>query len=695
MSEKIEKVIIEVAPLTRIPLSRNQSFSYLSDTPIAPGTLVSVPLFKRNVEGVVLSHKPDFARLGNIELRPVGAILEESFLDNKQLALADFIAQYYFSSLGIVLKSFIPKRVKARNIKHVTYNTPPTENIILTSEQKEAVNTITKKVDCKLPASDRRAVVSASRDGKIKNLKFLLYGPAGAGKTEVYIEAIKRLCTNKQALILLPELTLTPQALERYGRHFAAHEIAVLTSNLSKGAYYAQWQKIRSGEIKIIIGTRMAVFAPFQELGLIVVDEEQDISHKQWEMTPRYDARRVAEELATLHHCQLIFGSATPSLEAYHQTLTGEAQLVEIPHLEIPGAPKKDYVGPQIELVDMRKERWKTGGPFGKIINSSPISKKLQSEIAYALKNKLQIILFINRQGMSTFSLCTGCKNVLRCPTCERALVYDNSGVYKCSQCQFQTSITAKCPKCGGLEFKNVGLGTQKIEREVAGFFPQATIARVDSQTMQHPLAQEKIYADFSAGKIDILVGTQMLTKGWDLPNVALIGIIDADNMLSLPDFSTNVRAFQNIVQVAGRSNRPHAKWRGMVLIQTYNPQQGIFNFIAARDFKAFFTKEIAEREALHLPPFGKLIKLIFQDYDSTKVAAQAEQIYAKLEAIQENTAMRVSEPQDCYIPNIRGRYRKQIILKLKNKLLAPAIRDILSSLPAGWLIDVDPISII
>ncbi len=680
MTEKVTKNIIEVAPLTRIPLSRNQSFSYLSDTPIAPGTLVSVPLFKRSVEGVVLSHKPDFARLGNIELRPVSAILEESFLDTKQLALADFIAQYYFSPLGIVLKSFIPKRVKARvkKTKEPIVNKSAIEAspIILTEKQNQAVTTIISKL-------------------KIKNLKFLLYGPAGAGKTEVYIEAIKKLCGKKQALILLPELTLTPQAVERYGKHFAEHEIAVFTSKLAKGAYYAQWQKIRSGEIKIIIGTRMAVFAPFKDLGLIVVDEEQDMSHKQWEMTPRYDARRVAEELATLHHCQLIFGSATPSLEAYHKTIIGEAHLVEIPHLEIPGAPKKDYVGPQIELVDMRKERWKTGGPFGKIINSSPLSKKLQSEIAYALKNKLQIILFINRQGMSTFSLCTGCKNVLRCPTCERALIYDNSGVYKCTQCQFQTSITAKCSKCGGIEFKNVGLGTQKIEREVAGFFPYAKIARVDNQTMQQPLAQEKIYRDFSERKIDILVGTQMLTKGWDLPNVALIGIIDADNMLSLPDFSTNVRAFQNIVQVAGRSNRPHAKWRGMVLIQTYRPTQEIFSSIVARDFKAFFAKEMAEREALHLPPFGKLIKLVFQDYDSVKVATYTQQLYLKLEADQENSELSVTEPQDCYIPNVRGRYRKQIVLKLKNKTLSPAIRDILTTLPAGWLIDVDPISVI
>jgi primosomal protein N' (replication factor Y) (superfamily II helicase) len=296
---------------------------------------------------------------------------------------------------------------------------------------------------------------------------------------------------------------------------------------------------------------------------------------------------------------------------------------------------------------------------------------------------------------MSTFSLCTGCKNVLRCPQCQSALTYDNSGVYKCSHCTHKTSITVSCNKCGGIEFKNVGMGTQKIEREVADFFPSARIARVDYQTMQNPGAQEKIYHAFSNGSIDILVGTQMLTKGWDLPNVALIGIIDADNMLSFPDFSTNLRAFANIVQVAGRSNRPHSKWRGMVLIQSYDPTQEIFKFILERNFQAFFEKEIAERKALHLPPHGKLIKLVFQDYDKKKVALETERIYTKFEKVSQDNFSSVTEPQECYVPNVRGRFRKQIVLKLKNHQLPDEMRNILLNLPAGWLIDVDPISII
>ncbi|MDZ4385335.1 MAG: primosomal protein N', partial [Candidatus Moranbacteria bacterium] len=350
--------------------------------------------------------------------------------------------------------------------------------IILTPEQKNAIKKITSA-----------------------NLKFLLYGPAGSGKTEVYIESIKKLPKNGQALILLPELTLTPQAIERYGEHFGADNIAVLTSKISKGEYYRQWQKIKSGETKIIIGTRMAVFAPFKKLGLIVVDEEQDMSYKQWDMNPRYDARTVAGKLAELHKSKIIFGSATPSVETYQQTLGQEFALVEIPHLKITGAPEKDYDGPEILIVDLKKEKWEK--------NHSPISRKLRSEIAYALKNKLQVILFINRQGMSSFSICAGCKTVLKCPRCEKALIYDNSGAYKCTSCTYRTSITPECSKCRGIAFQNIGLGTQKIEREISGMFASARIARMDNQTMKVPSAQEKIYYDFAEGKIDILIGTR------------------------------------------------------------------------------------------------------------------------------------------------------------------------------------------
>ncbi|MEK7598722.1 MAG: primosomal protein N', partial [Patescibacteria group bacterium] len=596
--------------------------------------------------------------------------------------LAQFISNYYISPLGIVLKSFVPKRVKARNPQPTTHNPQPiTHNpIILTKDQQKAVDEITEKA-------------SGSR---LQDTGYYLFGPAGSGKTEVYINAILKLENRDpqcQFLILLPELTLTPQALERYGAYFKSEEIVTLHSKISKGEFYSSWKKIRSGEAKIIIGSRMAVFAPFKKLGLVVIDEEQDMSFKQWDMNPRYDARTVAEKLAQLHQAKIVFGSATPSIEFFYKAEKGKYHLLTLPYLKIP--PKIEPQLPEIVLVDSKKERWQNL-PAGRQGNYSSISKKLQSEIGYALGHDLQVILFINRQGMSSFSLCTACKSVLKCPRCDRALVYDRDGAYVCLHCSYKTSITPQCSKCKGLAFSNIGVGTQKVEREIQNLFPSARIARADQQSVKEAGFQEKIYRNFSARKIDILIGTQMISKGWDLPNVSLIGIIDADNMLSLPDFSANMRAYQNIVQVSGRTGRPNSKWRGLVLIQTFNPESGIMRLIAEKDFRKLYEMEIKERKALRLPPFGRLVKFIFQDYNLKNVDSETSRVYGLLRE-KNFTNTIISEPHTAFVAKIRGRFRKQIILKLiKNDGELPQeLRKILNFLPTGWIIDMDPISII
>lgn len=667
MKKKAKKVIVDVVPLTKIPLSKGQSFSYLFHRELAPGTLVTVPLFKRKIRGVVIAHRADFHRLGNIELKNIESVEEENFLTPEQMALAQFISDYYFSPLGVILKSFTPTKVKTRHPKPETYHSE-LKRMILTPEQKSAINKITssKTTHCQLPTTN-----------------YLLFGPSASGKTEVYLNAIKKLRQknpDRQFLILLPELTLTPQAIERYGAYFPPEEVAVLNSKIAKGKFYANWERIKSGQAKIIIGSRLTVFAPFKKLGLIVIDEEQDISFKQWEMNPRYDARQVAKKLADLHGCHLVFGSATPRLESHAKALSGEYALLKL-------SPLKTTKETAIELVDMKKERW--------IKNYSPISKKLEAEIAYALKNKLQTILFINRQGMSSFSVCADCKTVLRCPECDRALVYDSSGSYRCIHCTYRTSILPKCSQCGGLSFTNIGLGTQKVEREVENIFAGARIKRVDQQTMQKAGAAETVYREFAEGKIDILIGTQMISKGWDLPNVALVGIIDADNMLSIPDFSTAEKAFQTILQVAGRVNRPGAKFPGRVLIQTFRPEQDFFKLIAEKNIEKFLEKELLERKNLGLPPFGKIIKLIHQDYDSKRAEKEAARIYTLLENGLP-AEIRLTEPQDAFVAKVRGRFRKQIILKYPQAFPLPEeTRRLLENLPSGWIIDVDPISLI
>ncbi|MFA7319458.1 MAG: primosomal protein N' [Parcubacteria group bacterium] len=682
MATPPKKFILDIVPLTRLPMSGNQSFSYLSEKELSIGTLVSIPLFHRQVEGIVLGVRHDFERLGNIELKKIEKVLEEGFLSASQIRLAQFISDCYISPLGIVMKNFVPARTKARRA------TPPQpspeyrgggKNIVLAKEQKNAVRKIT--------------------DDQLPMTKFLLFGPSGSGKTEVYIHSIlgiKKKNPDAQFLILVPEKTLTPQALERYGQYFSPEEIVMLSSNITKGQFYGYWQRIKSGKAKIIIGTRMAVFAPFQKLGLIVIDEEQDMSYKQWDMNPRYDARTAAGVLAEINRCPLVRGSATPAIESYWRAQNKEMILLELPPLTV--LPSRSSTPPprlrgttppyrggnaSVEIVDMKKERWAK--------NYSCISKKLKSEIAYALKYDQQSILFINRQGMSSFSVCKSCKTVLKCPKCDRSLTYDQKGHYRCLHCANKTSITPKCAKCGNIIFENVGLGTQKVEREVKNLFPAARVARLDSQAAKEPDYQHKIYQEFSAREIDILIGTQMVTKGWDLPSVALVGIIDTDNALTIPDFATGEKFYENLVQVAGRVARPGAKFPGMVIVQTYQPENKLIKFAATRDFTAFFEFEIKERKALSFPPFGRLIKLVFQDYAAQKTAIETERAFEALKNIPD---IKVMEVQDSFVPKIRGRFRKQIVIKCKKKIITEKLTTELKKLGAGWSIDVDPVSI-
>ncbi|PIP28390.1 MAG: primosomal protein N' [Candidatus Moranbacteria bacterium CG23_combo_of_CG06-09_8_20_14_all_35_22] len=699
MIDKHKQFIINVVPLTKIPMSSHQSFFYLSDVKISTGTLVLIPFFHRSVEGVVLGTRNDFERLGNIyphtkmkknkrdnngndkinnyvfgvgvKLKKVEKIIAENFLSDSQIELAKFISDYYISPLGVVMKNFVPKRMRSHKAPSSVLRTSSPEgrggNIVLTKEQKDAVKQIT---NYKLPITN-----------------CLLFGPAGSGKTEVYINSIielRKINKNFQFLIIIPEKTLTPQAMERYGAYFKSEEIVVLSSNISKGQFYSNWEKIKSGEAKIILGTRMAVFAPFEKLGLIVIDEEQDMSFKQWDMNPRYDARTVTEKLAEIHQAKIVRGSATPLVESYFRTLNNDLKLLLLPTLKLKESKLQiTNYKLQATIVDMKKERWSR--------NYSCISKKLKSEIEYALKNKQQIILFINRQGMSSFSICEACKTVLKCPKCERALVYEKGGFYKCNHCNYKTSIFPKCEKCGGIGFKNVGLGTQKVEKEISSLFPSAKIIVADTASSKELNFHEKIYDSFSQGKVDILIGTQMISKGWDLPSVALVGIIDADNLFSFPDFFAEEKAFQMISQLAGRVNRPGAHFPGEVIIQTFQPENKIIQLSAENNFAVFFQRIIEERKALNFPPYGKIIKLVFQDYNFEKVEKESLEVFENLSSLKN---IKLSEPHTPLLPKIRGRFRKQMIIKFKNKIPIELEKEI-RKLKAGWIIDRDPVSIL
>ncbi len=676
--------IINVAPLVNIPISQNQVFSYFFTEKLNPGTLVEIIFSSRKLKGVVLNsylaNEKNLAK--GFKIRKIEKVLAKEFLTEKQIKLAHFIADYYFASLGLVLKSFVPKIAKARIIKHEAWNIKQ-KKIILTKEQQKAVDRISTNHP---PRVDKRS--PRVEAGQPPTTNFLLFGPSASGKTEVYIHAILEIRKNNptgQFLILIPDAFLTPWAVERYAQYFKSEKIAVLNSHLTHGQFYANWEKIKSSQAKIIIGSRMAVFAPFQNLTLIVVDEEQDMSYKQWDMHPRYDARKVALQLAEIWKARMVLGSATPRIETYFRAQENDLELLKLPYF---GQIDEKKLETRTFLVDMKKERWEK--------NTSLVSKKLRSEIAWALKNKKQVFLFVSRQGMSSFSFCATCKEVLRCPKCERALISHAEGHYYCLHCAYKTSLTPKCIKCGNLAFNNWGIGTQKVEKEIGNFFPGVRILRADNQSAKRTGSLEEIYAEFSQGQSDILIGTQMVSKGWDLPNVSVVGIMDADNLLTLPDFFSYEKAFQTILQVAGRTNRPQSKFPGVVILQTFHPENAIFQMFSKRDYESFFQREIEERKKIGLPPLGKIIKLTFQGCSWEKTEKETEKILTILQK-NKNVQTKIFDAQTPLLAKIRGRFRKQIVIRIKGKKAAipESLQKNIQALPYGWQIDVDPISLI
>ncbi len=658
---------IEVAPLTSLPLTRGQFFTYASGIEVRPGTLVSIPVTTRTLKGVVFASynmSSGDRKMPPFKVKPIISVLQDDFLTPEQLQLALFISKRYFTSLGRCLVHFAPQTATSRTksaLPIVSTVAAPSKTIHPTKEQQHAIQTI----------SERKAK------------EVYLFGPASSGKTEVYIRSIKKIIRKGgQALVLVPELTLIPQEIDRYSEAFGKEHITLLHSHIAPGTFYETWKKIASGEASIVIGTRQALFAPFKDLKLVVVDEEQDDAYKQWDMSPRYDGRSVAEELARIHSATVVFGSATPSIERFYRAKTGASTLVTLSPL--PMQPRYD-----IRLVNLRFERHNK--------NFSSLSEELTNAITATLKNKKQTFLFINRQGASSFSVCESCKTILRCPSCERALVYDAPlGIYRCLHCTHKSSAFPKCVSCGGLQFKNVGTGTQKIERDIMKRFPYSKVARIDRTTMQKKGAQEKVFHDFASGKIDILIGTQMATKGWDLPNVALVGMIDADSLFTWADFKTDENAFQHILQAAGRMARIGSVGEGTALIQTFYPENPTLQKIQTKDYLSFYREIVDQREPLFYPPFGRLIKIIVQNEESKKVEKETQKFYTKLAALAEyERSLRISEPQHPLIAKVRNNFRKQIIIRCKNAEFPDDLTAFLLKISKDCIIDIDPVSLV
>jgi primosomal protein N' (replication factor Y) len=610
----------------------------------------------------------------------------------KEISLAELVKKtgstpYSINSLAKKEVIKIESRPVSREIEHEFGLDAKIKE--LNTEQKEVLEEINSSVN------------------KNEFKAFLLFGVTGSGKTQVYIEAINNsLSQNKTAIVLVPEISLTPQLIHRFRTYFG-DIIGVIHSRLTEGQRFDVYRRIRGKETKIVIGARSALFAPLENIGIIMVDEEHDHSYKQTEKNPKYNARDSAIVRAKLNNAVVVLGSATPSLESYYNYKAGKYHLLELPHRALKTKQ------PEVEIVDMIDEL-KSSSKFVKYETPEKrfLSSKLISYIDQSLKNKQSIILLQNRRGYSAYSECQDCSNVKMCVNCDITLIYHKMKDHlRCHYCGHIEQVPEKCEKCGSNNLLLKGTGTEKVEEEIQRLFPTARLRRMDADTVKGKDAHRKILKSFHDGEFDILIGTQMISKGLDFPNVYLVGVISADIGLMNPDFRSHERTFQLLMQVSGRSGR--AGDHGRVIIQTMQRDNYLFQYVIRNDFTGFFDKEISSRRNFNYPPFSRMTIIEISSPDASRSNSIASKIYLQLrEALKRakndknNQAVEIMKPAQALIYKIRNRYRYHIILKsLKSHKDSPAITDYLLRTLAKYLelnklksservdIDVDPVS--
>lgn len=498
------------------------------------------------------------------------------------------------------------------------------DNKLLTEEQKNAINKILNQ----------------------SKLKYLIKGVTGSGKTEVYMRLVAETLNNGEgAIVLVPEIVLTPQMIERFKGRFGS-DVALFHSRLSDGERFDEWYRVKEGKAKLVIGARSALFLPVQNLGLIIIDEEHENTYKS-EHNPKYHAREVSEFICELKNCKLVMGSATPSIESYYRALQGEYELIEM-HNRANGKEM-----PKMEIVDMREEL--------KNKNISMFSRKLSEAIEETLNKKKQLILFLNRRGYSTFISCRSCGYVFKCPECDLSMTYHKNGYLICHYCGRAEKARKVCPKCNSKYVKFFGAGTERVEQEVKKYFPKARVLRMDVDTTRHKNSHESIYNSFKNGEADILIGTQMVSKGLDFKNVILVGVLAADMSLNIPDYRAAERTYQIITQVAGRAGRGEDE--GKVIVQSYTPDHYSLKYSKEQNYEDLFKEEINLRRLMGNPPFGKILLI--------NVSSKFEEkLKTFMYTLEENLKKLILEevtllgPVPCIITKLKDNYRWQIIIK-------------------------------
>jgi primosomal protein N' (replication factor Y) len=514
---------------------------------------------------------------------------------------------------------------------------------------------------------------------------FLVHGVTGSGKTEVYLQSIAEVVQRgREAIVLVPEISLTPQTIERFRGRF--ERVAVLHSHLTDAQRHGQWRAIRDGQVQVVIGARSAIFAPCPNLGLIIIDEEHETTFKQ-ETTPRYHAREVALERARLERVPVVLGSATPSLESWAAAKRGEYTLLSLPervaHLTLP----------RVETIDLKQEYRRQRG-------LAAIGPSLHKAVVECLLRKGQVILLLNRRGFAPAILCPQCGHVEKCNHCDISLTFHKSkGQAVCHSCDTVLPAPRKCSSCGHADLRLTGFGTQRLEDEVRARFPAAKIERMDSDTMRSAGHYERVLGAFRAGEVDILLGTQMIAKGLDFPNVQLVGVISADIARNLPDFRASERLFQLIVQVSGRAGR--GKDPGLVLVQSFNPDDPALVSAVRSDFETFVRRELSSRRDFHYPPFGKLTRIILRCPSESAVQKGADALADQLRQHQPaGNGIAILGPAPAPVTRVRDYYRYHLQLHTpdhESRLawLESTFADFTIPSPVEHVVDIDPIDLL
>ena len=629
---------------------------------VVPGHRVTVPFGRRSTFGFIVSLGTDDP---GVEVKPITAAGREPLLLPHQVELARLVADHYWVPLIECLRAMLPPRVRG---KKSSGEGPSSRQRRHSRLLDVASGPIAAAAGPELTAEQRAALeVIAS------NPMTLLHGVIASGKTEVYLAAAQQaLAEGLRVLLLVPEISLTPQLVERVRARLDA-PIALLHSQLTELERAQQWWKVRRGEAEVVLGSRSAVFAPIPRLGLICLDEEGSAAYKQ-DRTPRYEAGWVARRLAAVTGARLVAGSATPSVVAYHGAVSGELALARMTR-RVRGADAP------VELVDMRDEL--TSG------NRQPLSRRLLQAVEQTLDNEEQSILYLNRRGMATFVMCRDCGKSVQCLGCSVALVQhaEIEGLI-CHYCGYSRAMPATCDHCGSRQVRALGMGTQRLEGMVKKLWPRARVLRLDSDAARGPDSYFEIWETFRERRADILVGTQLVTRGLDLPAVTCVGVVDADLPLHFPDYRSAENTFSLVVQVAGRAGRDGRAAR--VVVQTSNPEHYSLRCAATNDYEGFYEAELPSRKSFTFPPFADLAVLTRSDADDGRAAASArEAAEAIATGLLKETVegIRVMGPSPAFIHRLRGEYRWQVTLKgsglERARHLAPRGR--------GWSFDVDP----